>query len=336
MKKFLQLFFVLGTIVMLGACEKEVESDAFKVALILPGKIDDVSWNQAMYEGMMLVKEEFGDLIEVSVSEEVYEVTDIEPALRDYAAEGFDLIFGHGFQFMEPILKVAEEYPDTYFALGSGYKTTTNSVVYDIHLAEGGYIMGVIAALATETNKLGIVGGAAVSEIFRGHEGFKFGALSVNPDVVFQENFTGDWRDTQGAKTAVEGMYDAGVDIVWHSGDGIGLGAVQGAKEKNKMVLGNVADQTDLAPKNVLSGVIYQWDAVIRDILNDALDGKIKEQTPGEKFYFLGSANEGIKYAEFRGDFVDLLTTEERTLIEQMWSDLKAGVMVLPEFDPNA
>ena len=83
--------------------------------------------------------------------------------------------------------------------------------------------MGVIAALATQTNKIGVIGGADASEIKRGHEGFKAGAKSINPDIEIQEVYTGDWTDTAGAKEAAIGMYDAGVDVIWHSGDGIGL-----------------------------------------------------------------------------------------------------------------
>ena len=98
-----------------------------KVALILPGKKDDVSFNQAMYEGITAYADAHTDEIELKVVENVYEVADIEPALLDFADQGYDVIFGHGFQFMEPIVKVAPNYPDTCFLLGTGYKTTDNS-----------------------------------------------------------------------------------------------------------------------------------------------------------------------------------------------------------------
>ena len=108
-------------------------------------------------------------------------MADIEPALMDFADQGYDVVFGHGFQFMEPIVKVAPNYPDTKFLLGTGYKSVDNSAIYDVSLQSGGYLMGVIAALASQSGKIGVVGGADASEIFRGHEGFKFGAKSVNP-----------------------------------------------------------------------------------------------------------------------------------------------------------
>lgn len=89
----------------------ETAGKKLKVALILPGKKDDVSFNQAMYEGMKKYADANPDKIDLNVTENVYEVADIEPALMDFADQGYDVIFGHGFQFMEPIVKVGAQYP---------------------------------------------------------------------------------------------------------------------------------------------------------------------------------------------------------------------------------
>ena len=93
-----------------------------KVALILPGRADDVSWNQASYDGMQRAVKNAKVPIELKVVEQVYDPVAIEPALRDYAQQGYDLIVGHGFQFQEPIIKVAPEFPKAHFAIGTGYK----------------------------------------------------------------------------------------------------------------------------------------------------------------------------------------------------------------------
>lgn len=304
--------------------------EPFRIALILPGRADDVSFNQAMYQGMKAVEEEMGDKIQVTYVEEVYEVADIEPALRDFASEGYDLIFGHGFQFMEPIIKVATEFPDVAFALGTGYKTVPNSCVYDVHLQEGGYLMGILAGMMTKTDKIGVIGGADVSEIYRGHEAFKYAAKLVNPDVQIQELYTGDWRDAAKAKDAAISMYDSGVDIIWHSGDGIGLGVIEAAKEKGKWVLGNVADQKSLAPDVVLSGVVYQWDFVIRQIIEDVQSGKFFEQE--DKFYWITVANGGVTMAPFY-DKADQVPQEVKDKLEEAVAGFRAGTLELPNFD---
>lgn len=338
MRKVIGLLLVLTLLIsFVTACGKNGEStpetsDKTKVALILPGKKDDVSFNQAMFIALDNYAKEHKDTIDLQVVENMYEVADIEPALIDFASQDYDVIFGHGFQFMEPIVKIAPQYKDSCFLLGTGYKSVDNSGVYDIHLQAGGYLMGVVAALATETDKIGVVGGADASEIFRGHEGFKAGAKSINPDIQIQEVYTGDWTDTAGAKEAAVGMYDSGVDVVWHSGDGIGLGVVQAAKEKDKICLGNVADQNELAPDNVMTGVVYNWVAVIEDIMNDINQGQFKGREEGDRFYWITIENGGILYAPIV-DPKGMLTEEDKDKIEEVYQGIKNGSIVMPEVD---
>lgn len=325
------LVLVFSVIPVFAGGSQEKSSDGrMKVVLILPGKIDDVSWNQAMYDGMKIVEEMYAEKIAVTYVEEVYEVADIEPAIRDFAAEGFDLIFGHGFQFMEPILKVADEFPNTYFALGTGFKTRKNTAIYDVTLGEGGYLMGVLAGLLTETNKLGVVGGAAVSEIYRGHEAYKLAAKTVNPNVIVQELYTGDWRDAAAAKVGATGMYDSGVDIIWHSGDGIGLGVVNAAKTENKLAMGNVVDQNVLAPNNIISGIEYDWAPVIKNIIDDIMDDNFTNRE--DKYYWLTVANGGVKVTPFHG-FEDQVSDEVKKILQDTIDGISDGTITIPHFE---
>lgn len=331
------LIMVLVTNMFMVGCgssdkveQASANKDAMKIALILPGKADDVSWNQAMFEGMKKVEEEYGDKISVTYVEEVYEVGDIEPALRDFASEGYNLIIGHGFQFMEPIMKVGKEFPDVNFALGTGYKTLPNSCVYDVKLEEGGYLMGTLAGLMTKSNKIGVVGGADVVEIYRGHEAYKFAAKEVNPDIDIQELYTGDWRDAAKAKEGAISMYDSGADVVWHSGDGIGLGVVDAGKEKEKFVLGNVADQNVLAPKAVLSGVVYNFAPIIKQMIDDITNDNFTNRE--DKFYWLTVENEGIKMGPFYEQEKDI-PQDVKDKIEKVKSDLANKTVKMPHFD---
>lgn len=300
-----------------------------KVAVILPGKVDDVSWNQVMYQGIKALENEYKDKIKVTYVEDVYDVSAIEPTLRDFASQGYDLIFGHGFQFQEPIIKVAQEFPKVNFALGTGFKTLPNTCVYDVKLEDGGYLMGTLAALMSKTNKIGLIGGVDVSEIYRGHEAYKLGAKKIKPDIAIQEVYTGDWRDAAKAKEAAMSMYDAGADIIWHSGDGIGLGAVDAAKEKNKLVLGNVADQNVLAPNNVLSGIVYNWTPVAKQIIDDILNNNFANRN--EKFYWLSAANGGVQVAPFHG-LEGKVPQEVKDKLAAVQKGLTDGSIKLPEF----
>jgi len=306
----------------------EAKTGKLKVALVLPGKKDDVSFNQAMYRGMNDYYEQHKDEIDLTVVENIYEVSDIEPTLIEYADEGYDVIIGHGYQFTEPLVKVAKQYPNVAFLLGCGADETTNSAMYDVQLEAGGYLMGVIAALATQSNKIGVIGGGQGSEITRGHEGYKAGAKSINPDIDIQEVYTGDWNDTSGAYEAAIGMYDSGVDVIWHSGDGIGLGVVQAAAEKDLYVLGNVEDQKQLAPKDVLCGLQYQWANALDTIFKEIRDGSFYKDN--KEVIMINVANGGLSMTELN-DTKGWLTDDEKAKIKDTYEKLGKNEIELPE-----
>ncbi|MCF0132845.1 MAG: BMP family protein [Blautia sp.] len=302
--------------------------DTLKVALVLPGKKDDVSFNQAMYRGMNDYAAAHEGEVELKVVENVYDVADIEPTLIDYADAGYDVVIGHGYQFSEPVLKVAEMYPDAAFLLGCGVGYVANSAQYDVQLEAGGYLMGVIAALASQSDKVGVIGGGEGSEITRGHEGFKAGAQSINPEIEIQEVFTGDWNDTTGAYEAAIGMYEDGVDVIWHSGDGIGLGVVQAAEEKDMYVLGNVEDQKPLAENNVLSGLQYEWGNALETIFASIKDGSFVADE--KEVIMINVANGGLSMTELN-DVKGWLTEEDIATINDVYEKLGQDAIELPE-----
>ncbi len=335
MKRFVKVIaLVLAlamTAVLFAACDGQEgsgEDGKLKVALVLPGKKDDVSFNQAMYRGMTDYYNAHSDEIELTVVENVYDVADIEPALIEYADSGYNVVIGHGYQFSEPVVTVAKQYPDVAFLLGCGVGYTANSAQYDVQLEAGGYLMGVIAALATQTDKVGVIGGGEGSEITRGHEGFKAGAKSINPDIEIQEVYTGDWNDTTGAYEAAIGMYDSGVDVIWHSGDGIGLGVVQAAEEKDMYVLGNVEDQKSLAPNNVLSGLQYEWGEALEKIFGSIYDGTFIADE--KEVIMINVANGGLSMTEIN-DVKGWLTEEDLAVIADVYAKLGENAIELPE-----
>jgi basic membrane protein A len=268
------------------------EKPKVKVALILPGRADDVSWNQAAFDGMNWAVEELANDIEVelTVVEQVYDPVDIEPALLDYAQQGYDLVVGHGFQFQEPIIKVAPDFPDVNFAIGTGYKLDTNVGVYDVKLEQGGYLMGLIAGYLTESDIVGVVGGVDVSEIHRGHVAFGMGAEAANEDVKVLNNFIGDFNDVAGAKEAALSQINAGADVLWQSGDGVGLGVLTACKEQDVVCMGNTTDQNELAPDNTLASFVYKWGPLYQQMIEEIVAGEY-----GNKFYWNDFSNEGVE-----------------------------------------
>lgn len=303
------------------------EEEAYRVALILPGRADDVSWNQAAYEGMMWAKDQAGVSVKVTSVEQVYDVADIEPALRDYAQQGYDLVVGHGFQFQEPIIQVAAEYPDVDFALGTGFKLAPNVGVYDVKLEQGGYMMGIIAGMLTKSNVVGVIGGVDVSEIHRGHVAFKMGAEAANPDVTVLNTFVGDWNDLAAGKESALNQIDAGADVIWQSGDGIGLAILEACAERDIICMGNVADQNSIAPQNTVGSFTYAWGPMFVQMINESVEG-----TYGDKHYWIEYANNGVDIV-WNDELADMITPEIRGKLEEAQKGFVEGTLDLGDLD---
>lgn len=332
MKKhvLLQILLALTLVISLFACAAPpapAEKPAYRVALILPGRADDVSWNQASFEGMNYAKENAGMKVDVTVVEGVYDVAAIEPALRDYAQQGYNLVVGHGFQFQEPIIKVAPEFPNVHFALGTGYKLAPNVGVYDVKLEQGGYLMGILAGMLTKSNVAGVTGGLDVSEIHRGHVAFKLGVESVNPKATVINTFTGDFNDLIAAKEAAISQINAGADILWQSGDGIGIAVLTTCKEKNILCMGNTANQNDIAPNNVLASVVYAWGPMYVQMIKESVAG-----TFGNKHYWINFANDGIEIV-WNDALMDKVKPEILEKINKAQEGFTKGTLDLGDLD---
>jgi basic membrane protein A len=347
MKKLLFVGLLAVMLIMLAACggaapaaveapaveapaveaPAEEAADAYRVALILPGRADDVSWNQAAFEGMNWAKENAGENVEVTVVEQVYDVADIEPALIDYAQQDYDLVVGHGFQFQEPIIKVAADFPDVDFALGTGFKLAPNVGVYDVKLEHGGYLMGILAGMLTESNIVGITGGVDVSEIHRGHVAFKLGAESVNPDVTVLNSFVGDFNDLSGAKEAALNQINAGADVLWQSGDGIGIAVLNACAEQDVTCMGNNANQNAIEPEVTVASNVYAWGPMFVQMIQESRDGSY-----GDKHYWIDFSNEG-QQTIFNEALAGLITPEIRARLEEARQGFIDGTLDLGDLD---
>lgn len=321
-------------IMLLAACAKPAteappaeEAEALRVALILPGRADDVSWNQAAYEGMQAAVEAASVPTDLTVVEQVYDPVDIEPALRDYAQQGYDLIVGHGFQFQEPIIKVAEEFPEVNFVIGTGFKLADNVSLYDVRLEQGGYINGILAGMLTKSNAVGVIGGVDVSEIHRGHVAFELGAEAVNPDVEVLNTFVGDWNDLAAARESAMSQISAGADVIWQSGDGIGLAILGACREEDILCMGNVADQNDIAPDNIVASFTYNWAPVFTRMIDQTAEG-----TFGNEFQWIEFANEGVELV-YNAKLADLVTPEIKAKIDEAIQGFIDGTLDLGDLD---
>jgi len=236
-----------------------------KIGLILPITPEDYSWNYQAAHSIQLLGNQFG--FNATIAENLFDGTKAEPVATQWASQGYNVIIGQGIQYQDMFIKIAPQFPNTLFlcvdCLKGGHDGTDPGNVGDVwwYMADGAYLMGMLAGQMTKTNKLGLVGGGRVPSIWAGHEAFKRGALSVNPSVTFNEKWMPfSWADVAGAKTAAEQMADQGADFIFSSGDGVDVGVRQAAQERNIMMSGVYADAAHLDPAHIMQSIVVHWD----------------------------------------------------------------------------
>lgn len=236
--------------------------DALRVALLLPGVRNDNSFSQAAYEGLRDAVAEDGN-VETQVLEEIIDPTDSLPALRDFASQGFDLILGHGIEYVDPIQQLYDEFPDVAFSMTGGILvpgsvTSSNVVDWLYNVQDMAYPNGILAAKAVIGDTIGIVGGPEFDFVKTMHQSFRDAALSVNPDLNFLEGFAGSFVDVQAAAEVSQQLIDQGADFIYCSGDGICIGAAQTASAAGIPIAVGFGSQEQTAPDVYLAATVIR------------------------------------------------------------------------------
>lgn len=273
-----------------GVCTQPVQAadgEGLKVALLLSGAANDQGWNQTAYEGAQKACEKYG--YELAYTENL-EVADISAAFADYASAGYDVVIGHGYEFGDPALEVAETYPDTRFICTEADASADNVASYVMACEQTAYVEGIIAASTSESGKLGAIGPIPGDSLVKIINGYEDGAKSVNPDIEVQTAWTNSFVDTQLAQEAAKAMIDNGVDVIKHCANACGNGAMTAAVEAGIWCQGDSYDQSSLAPDNILDSAIYNLDVVIDTALGSVADGSFEGDV-----YNLGMADGAVE-----------------------------------------
>ena len=224
--------------------------------------------------------QERGD-IEYTFSENVAN-TDYERVMREFAESGVDLIVGEVFGLERAARKVAEDYPETAFLMGSSFAPQEpNFSVFDNFIHEPAYLSGMVAGAASESNVIGMVGGYAIPEVNRLMNAFMEGARETNPDVKFLVNFIDSWYDPPKAKESAFAMMDAGADVMYAERFGVSDAAV----ERGKKAIGNVIDTAADYPGTILASAIWHMETTIDTAIAGVADGSYAAADYGQYSY---------------------------------------------------
>lgn len=297
MKRYLTLILALVMALTLVACggdttgDNQVNSDdsasSLKVALCVSGAVNDQGWNQMAYEGAVSACEKYN--CELSYTENLG-TADIAAAFADYAAAGYDVIIGHGFEFGDPALEVAATYPDIKFICTEADAAADNVASYVMACEQTAYVEGIVAAYMSDSGKIGAIGPVQGDSLVKIINGFEDGARSVNPDIEVQSAWTNSFVDTQLAQEVASAMIDNGVDVIKHCANACGNGAMSAAVDADIWCQGDSYDQSSLAPDNILDSALYNVDVVL-----DIALGMVIDDTFVGEVYNLGMADGAVE-----------------------------------------
>ena len=245
--------------------------EPLKVAFAYVGPVGDGGWTFAHDSARKAIQAEFGDKIVTSFVESVPEGPDAERVLRDLATQGNKMVFGTTFGYMEPMLKVAADFPDVKFEHATGYKTAPNMRTYDSRTYEGAYMAGVIAGSMTKSNTLGVVASVPIPEVLRNINSFTLGAQSVNPKIKTKVVWVNAWFDPPKETEAATSLINGGADILFQNTDSPAV--LKTAEEKGKRAFGWDSDMTAYGPKAHLGSSIINWQPYYKKAIDDALAG---------------------------------------------------------------
>jgi len=296
------------------------EEETVRVALVLDGKIDDMGWNQAGYEGLKQAEEDYG--VEISYSEEI-PIPDFEKALRDYASQGYDMIICHSSIAKDAVMNTANDYPDIAFLWTDGDETLDNLAVIRPLAHEASYLAGMLAGEMTESNTVGMVGGIDIPSTHRSFAAFEAGLNDVNPDAELLVNWIGSFLDVSAGKEAALSQIESGADVIFGNGDGQNIGVLQAASEEEVWAIGAVRDQFEVAPNVVLTSVEWGFRDGISSVVGDFVDGNFEG-----KIYEI-SLEEGADLSPYH-DNADAIPEDVKSMLEDKREEILSGEFEVP------
>ncbi len=297
----------------------QTEKKQLKVAAVYATPIEE-PWDGCIHKALLKAEKVYG--IKYVWSENVG-YSDFEKVLRQYASQGYDIIFGDAFGSEDAVRRVAKDYPKIAFVFGSGEgPANPNLSVFDDWIQEPAYLCGLIAGKITKTNVIGVVGGVPVPEVNRIINAYIYGAKEVNPKVKVKVSFIGSWFDPPKAKEAALSEIQQGADVMYAERYGV----IDACKEKHVYAFGNLQDQHNLAPDIVITSAVWDMWPTVKYVIESVKNGSYTAQDLKD-WSMMGKG--GAKLAPFY-EFKDKLPKDVIDLVMKKEQEIKNGQFRVP------
>lgn len=248
-----------------------------KAGFVYVSPITEAGWTRQHDEGRKAVEAALGAQVRTTYIENVAEGADAERVIRDLVATGHQIIFTPSFGYMEPTLKVAQDYPNVKFESITGYKTAANVAVANARYYEGRYLSGIAAARMSKTGVAGYVAGFPIPEVIQGINAFTLGMRSVNPRAIVKVVWLNAWFDPPKERDAAMVLFNQNVDVVaFHTASTAVMAAAQ---ERGKMAVAYHSDMRSVGPDAQIVAVTHQWGSYYAERVRAVQNGTWKSSS---------------------------------------------------------
>lgn len=300
-----------------------------RVALVTDvGKVNDGTFNQSAYEGMKRAESEFG--LQTAFIETQAQA-DYEKNLEQFASQGYDLVIAVGFFMGDALKVVASRYPDVKFVIidsvVEGAGDNVKGIVFQED--EAAYMVGALAALVSQTNNIGVVGGEKIPPVQKFVEGYKAGARSVKPDIQVQEVYIPNFQAPDQGAEAARSQIAEGADVIFGAGGPTGSGGIKAAAAEGAFAIGVDADEYNTTfnkgavagSDKLITSALKRIDNATYTVIQELVNGNFSTEP-----YVGTAANGGVDYAECH-DACGVVTDEIQAQVDQIKQGLADGTI---------
>jgi basic membrane lipoprotein Med (substrate-binding protein (PBP1-ABC) superfamily) len=299
--------------------------DPFRVALLTPGPISDQSWNGGAYAGLQAIRDSLG----AQVSHiQTRTPAEFEENFRQYGAQGYDLVFGHGFEFQDAAVRVAPQHPRTLFVTTSGNQVRDNVAGMTFSFEESSYLAGLVAGSVTRSGVVGVVGGTELPPVRASFVAFEQGVKAANPAARVLVSYVGNWDDVGAGKEQALAQIARGADVVFQNADAAGLGVFQAAREREGVyVVGSNANQNEVAPEVTLGSVVIDLPRALLTVAREVRDGAFRPRVVA-----LGTRDGVVQWVP-NPRLAERVPAAVRAQVDSLQRGIRDGTVTMPQLD---
>jgi basic membrane protein A and related proteins len=322
---------LIATTITVGACgggdpapdaAPGADAPQMSVALLTPGSISDQAWNGSAYEGLLRIRDSLGARISHI---EVKTPSEFEENFRQYGAQGYRLVIGHGAEFQDAAMRVAPEFPGTIYVSTGGNQVQGNAIGLEFAFEEGSYLAGVVAASISRSGVIGAIAGTELLPVRRSFEAYVAGAKATRPDIRVLTSYVGNWDDASAGKEQALAQIGRGADVIFGNADAAGLGIFQAARERGTVrVIGANSDQASVAPEVVIGSVVID---IPHAFLEMAKEVRATDFVP--RVISFGSASDVVRWVENPVTAAEIPATT-RSAVDSLTVQIRRGELRIP------